>query len=111
CIKHPLIIMRLFFHVVTDIVRSNIAVARLIWLGKEKANATPGFLQIPLTIRDPHGLAGLACIITFTPGTVWTNYSEADQILTLHVLDLKDEDAWRATINNRYERPLKEIFE
>lgn len=109
--KRPLTIVKLFFHVVTDIIRSNIAVARLIWLGKDRANITPGFLCIPLTMRDPHGLAGLACIVTFTPGTVWTDYSEKDGTLTLHVLDLKDEQAWRNTIQERYERPLREIFE
>lgn len=109
--KHPLTIVRLFIHVVTDIIRSNLAVTRLIWLGKDKANITPGFLCIPLTMRDPHGLAGLACIITFTPGTVWSDYSETDNTLTLHVLDLKDEEAWRTMIQERYERPLKEIFE
>src|SRR3546814_943664 len=89
---------------------SNIAVARIIWLGKH-ADATPGFLKIPLRIRDPHGLAALACIVTYTPGTVWSDYSEAEQLLTLHVLDLKDEAEWFHTIQQRYERPLMEIFE
>ncbi|WP_211242685.1 Na+/H+ antiporter subunit E, partial [Halopseudomonas bauzanensis] len=29
------------------------------------------FIRIPLDLRDPHGLAVLACIINSTPGTVW----------------------------------------
>ncbi|HLR13383.1 MAG TPA: Na+/H+ antiporter subunit E, partial [Burkholderiaceae bacterium] len=37
--------------------------------------------------------------------------SEEDNVLTLHVLDLKDEDAWRRTVQQRYEKPLMEIFE
>jgi multicomponent K+:H+ antiporter subunit E len=108
--KHPLTILRLIWHVAVDITNSNIAVARLIWLGR-RANATPGFLKIPLRIRDPHGLAALACIVTYTPGTVWSDYSETDDILTLHVLDLKDEAYWLRTIQQRYESPLMEIFE
>ncbi|UYO95068.1 Na+/H+ antiporter subunit E [Pollutimonas sp. M17] len=108
--KHPLTILRLIGHVAIDITRSNIAVARLIWLGR-RAGATPGFLKIPLRIRDPHGLAALACIVTYTPGTVWSDYSEADDLLTLHVLDLKDEAEWFHTIQQRYECPLMEIFE
>ncbi len=108
--KHPLTILRLIGHVAVDITKSNIAVARLIWLGR-RADATPGFLKIPLRIRDPHGLAALACIVTYTPGTVWSDYSEADDLLTLHVLDLKDEAQWFRTIQQRYERPLMEIFE
>lgn len=108
--KRPLTAIKLLWHVATDIAYSNIAVARIIWLGR-KSNATPGFVKIPLLIRDPHGLAALACIITYTPGTVWADYSENDSQLVLHVLDLKDESQWLRTIQQRYERPLMEIFE
>lgn len=108
--KKPLIAARLVAHVAKDIVRSNIAVALIIWKGS-KVDDTSGFLKIPLRMRDPHGLAALACIVTYTPGTVWSDYSEEDGLLTLHVLDLKDEEAWRHTIQHRYERPLMEIFE
>ena len=90
--KHPLTILLLIWHVAVDITKSNIAVARLIWLGR-RAGATPGFLKIPLRIRDLHGsVAG--CIVTYTPGTVWSDYSEATTFSTLHVLDLKDGAKW-----------------
>lgn len=108
--KKPLVALILIWHVAVDILRSNIAVARIVWLGR-KAKATQGFLKIPLRIRDPHGLAALACIVTYTPGTVWSDYSENDDLLVLHVLDLKDEQQWLHTIQERYERPLMEIFE
>lgn len=108
--KKPLVAIKLIWHVAVDIFHSNIAVARIIWLGS-KANATPGFVKIPLRIRDPHGLAALACIVTYTPGTVWSDFSEDDGLLVLHVLDLKDESQWLHTIQYRYERPLMEIFE
>src|SRR3546814_5593090 len=45
CPKHPLTILLLIWHVAVDITKSNIAVARIIWLGKH-ADATPGFLKI-----------------------------------------------------------------
>ena len=96
-------------HVAWDITKSNIAVARLVWQGR-KSTATPGFIKIPLRLRDPHGLAVLACIVTYTPGTVWAEYAETDGILTLHVLDLQDEQEWLDIIQLRYERPLLEIF-
>lgn len=107
--RHPLIALKLIGQVAWDIAKSNIAVARIIWQGK-RSDATPGFIQIPLRLRDPHGLAALACIVTYTPGTVWSEYSDQDGILTLHVLDLKDEQAWLDIIQLRYERPLLEIF-
>lgn len=108
--KHPLTALRLIVHVAIDITKSNIAVGTLVWKGR-RADATPGFLKIPLRMTDPHALAALACIITYTPGTVWADYSQDDNILTLHVLDLKDDEAWRHTVQHRYERPLMEIFE
>jgi len=108
--RHPLLALRLIGHVAWDIARSNIAVARIILLGR-RAGATPGFIQIPLKIKDPHGLAALACIVTYTPGTVWSGYSDENGILTLHVLDLQDEQEWLDIIQLRYERPLMEIFQ
>lgn len=109
--RQPLAMAKLFCNVVVDILLSNIAVGRLIWLGGRRAGMTPGFVKIPIELRDPHGLAALACIVTYTPGTVWSGFSEQDGMLTLHVLNLKDESQWVRTIKQRYERPLKEIFE
>lgn len=108
--KKPLVAIKLIWHVAVDIFHSNIAVARIIWQGR-RVQHTPGFVKIPLRIRDPHGLAALACIVTYTPGTVWSDFSEEDGQLVLHVLDLKDESQWLHTIQHRYERPLMEIFE
>lgn len=107
--KRIMTLIRLLVHVAIDITQSNIAVARLIWLGS--SSHTSGFIRIPIELRDPHGLAALACIITYTPGTVWSGFSEKNGTMTLHVLDLKDENHWITLIKQRYEQPLKEIFE
>lgn len=108
--KRPLVALRLIWHVAFDITMSNIAVGTRVWQGS-RSKATPGFLRIPLKIRDPHALAALGCIITYTPGTVWSDYSQEENIMTLHILDLQDEQAWLDTVQLRYERPLLEIFE
>jgi multicomponent K+:H+ antiporter subunit E len=99
----------LFLHVTADIIKSNIAVARLI-LNPRRNDFSPGFIMIPLTMRDPHGLAMLACIVTYTPGTVWVDLTD-DHSLKLHVLDLQNEGDWIKLVQERYERPLMEIFE
>lgn len=103
-------ILRLASLVIADIVRSNIAVARII-LGLAGRERRSGFVDIPLDLRNPYGLATLACIITATPGTLWVNFDEAKATLTIHVLDLVDESEWVRTIKGRYERLLLEIFE
>lgn len=95
--------------VLVDIVRSNVAVARII-LRLDRRQSTSGFLDIPLELRDPAGLAALACIITATPGTAWVRYDSTRRVLTLHILDLIDEAVWIDTIKGRYERRLLEIF-
>lgn len=108
--RRPLAAIVLLSRVLADIVRSNIAVARII-LGPKERRSNAGFMEIPLDLREPHGLAALACIITATPGTVWGGLSEDGSMLTLHVLDLQDETVWINTIKHRYERLLMEIFE
>ncbi|WP_417474595.1 Na+/H+ antiporter subunit E [Luteimonas mephitis] len=100
---------RLLLRVVYDIVRSNFAVARLILRGAGQVHS--GFVAIPLALTDRYGLAVLACIITSTPGTIWVSYDPAANVLLIHVLDLVDEATWIGTIQQRYERPLLEIFQ
>lgn len=109
-VRNAPVAARLFLRVLLDIVRSNLAVARLILLGGGRT-ARSGFVSVPLTLTDHHGLAVLACIITSTPGTVWVSYDPASSVLLIHVLDLVDEESWVATIRQRYERPLLEIFQ
>jgi multicomponent K+:H+ antiporter subunit E len=101
----------LFAEVMADIVRSNIAVARLILIGRRGNPRQAGFVEIDLALRDPSALAILAIIVTSTPGTAWFDYDRASGRLLLHVLDLVDEDEWIDLVKNRYERPLMEIFE
>jgi multicomponent K+:H+ antiporter subunit E len=103
-------IPRLAMTVVSDIIRSNIAVARII-LTRENPHRTSGFIRLPLDMRNRHGLAVLGIIITATPGTLWMQYDSARSVLLIHVLDLVDEDAWIQLIKTRYERLLMEIFE
>jgi len=110
-IRRPRAALALLGRVLADIVRSNIAVARIILGLVRDREVRSGFLDIPLELRDPHGLAVLAAIVTSTPGTVWVDLALDGSTLTLHVLDLQDEAAWIRTIKQRYERALMEIFE
>jgi len=103
-------IPQLFFRVAVDIVLSNIAVARLILLGRRGRGAA-GFVVIPLKLRDRTALAILACIISSTPGTAWIEYHPGSGRLRIHVLDLVDEQHWIDLIQGRYESLLLEIFE
>ena len=110
-LRKPARMLQLFGRVSVDIIRSNYNVARIVLGLTGKREIKSGFVEIPLTLRDPHGLATLAAIVTSTPGTVWANLSDDGAKLTLHVLDLTEEQLWIDTIKQRYESLLREIFE
>jgi multicomponent K+:H+ antiporter subunit E len=97
--------------VMVDIVRSNLGVARVVLGLTGGRQVRSGFVQIPLELRDPHGLAVLAAIVTATPGTSFAGVSADGRTLTLHVLDLQDEAHLVASVKQHYERPLMRIFE
>jgi multicomponent K+:H+ antiporter subunit E len=102
--------VELFCIFLADVVRSNVAVARIV-VGIAGGKRTAGFLSMPLEVRDPRALAVMACIITATPGTSWARYDRAGNVLTIHVLDLVDEAAWIRLFKHRYERRLLAIFQ
>ena len=110
-LRRPLKAFKLLWRVFVDIVRSNVAVARIVLGVHGKRAIHSGFLEIPLDLRDPHGLAALSTIVTSTPGTIWADLSPDGATLTLHVLDLRDGQATIDLIKRRYERLLMEIFE
>ncbi|TWX48827.1 Na+/H+ antiporter subunit E [Colwellia hornerae] len=123
--KQPLIIkpglaFRHLLLVLYDIITANVQVAILI-LGPTK-KLTPGFVKVPLDLTHSLPITILASTVSLTPGTVsaevypWSeNLTEGNkpeqQFLLIHVLDLKDEQALINTIKQRYEAPLKEMFE
>ena len=109
-IRRPGLVLKLIAEVSVDIVRSNLAVTRIVLLG-ERRKTTAAFIKFPLELKDPAGLAVLSCIITAVPGSAWLEYSPAEGTVLIHVLDLIDEAEWIDTIKRRYEALLLEIFQ
>ena len=70
-VRRPRQIVRLFFRVGGDIIRSNYAVAGLILTRGRHGRRKAGFVRIPLDMTSTKGLAVLAIIVTATPGTAW----------------------------------------
>ncbi|MGB3500784.1 MAG: Na+/H+ antiporter subunit E [Mesorhizobium sp.] len=103
-------LFRLLGIVIVDIVRSNVAVAKILLTG-EKRERRSGFVKIHLRLTNPVGLAILSIVITSTPGTAWIDFNSASGELLIHVFDLHDGDDWPGTITGRYEKLLLEAFE
>jgi multicomponent K+:H+ antiporter subunit E len=106
----PLTLLRLLGMTGVEIVRSSFNVSRII-LFAHHADLNSQFIRVPLSMRDPYGLAMLSCLINMTPGTVWVEILPEGHELSLHVFDLHDAGWWIDTIKTRYERPLIDIFE
>ncbi|WNG14221.1 Na+/H+ antiporter subunit E [Cystobacter fuscus] len=109
-LRGPLVMVRLFCRVLLEMLRSNAEVAWVI-LTRRSRDIRSGFVLIPLELRDPNGLAVLAMIVTFTPGTAWAQLSADNRVLLLHVFAIQSEADLVALIKQHYERPLREIFE
>lgn len=105
----PLTLLRFIPLVLWDIVIANLTVARLI-LGSTR-KLRPTFLTIPLELQDPYAIVSLASVITLTPGTVSAELSKDRRTLYVHALDVDDAEEEVRKIKQRYEAPLKEIFE
>jgi multicomponent K+:H+ antiporter subunit E len=108
-IKKPLRAIKYVGMVLIDIVVSNFVVAKQVLQSNKRLK--PGFIALPLDMEEPFPLAVLASTISLTPGTVSADFSDDMNFLYIHVLHLDDEKALIAQLKNRYETPLKEIFE
>jgi multicomponent K+:H+ antiporter subunit E len=107
--------------VLADIVAANAQVALLI-LGPRK-RLKPAFVKVPLDLQHELPITILASTVSMTPGTVSAEiYPSKDSLqpgepmpqrwLLIHVLNLSGTEAELINdIKQRYEAPLKEIFQ
>ena len=110
-LRHVHLAIPLVATLLVDIVLSNLGVARVVLGLTRNRQVRSGFIDIPLELSDPHGLAILAVIVTSTPGTSWAGVAPDGRVLRLHMLDIRNEDEWIRSFKQRYERRLLRIFE
>jgi len=108
-VKRPLKAFAYLIRVIFDIVVSNLDVA--VRVVRSNRRLEPGLIALPLDLHEPFPLAVLASTISLTPGTVSMDFSDDRQWLYIHALHIDDEEALIDRIKQRYEKPLKEIFE
>ncbi|OYW35589.1 MAG: Na+/H+ antiporter subunit E [Hydrogenophilales bacterium 12-61-10] len=108
-IRHPLILLRYLGILVIDIVRGSFHVAHLIL--RNPGHLRPAFVPVPLALKTDLAISLLANTISLTPGTVSARLSADRRTLIVHTLDTGDADALVAEIKQRYEAPLRQIFE
>lgn len=95
--------------VVVDICIANFVVAKQILGPTRKLKAQ--FFYVPLELKHDFTISVLAGTITLTPGTVSAHLAKDKTHLLVHALNVEDTEQMIHEIKNRYEKPLKEIFE
>ena len=108
-IKRPWLLLRYILRVLGDIVVANFQVAWLILNPWRRSR--PHFVEYPLMLEERFTITLLASTISLTPGTVSANVRMDGKTLLIHALDAEDDEALIEQIRERYERPLKEIYE
>lgn len=108
-IRHPLTLLRFVLRVLLDIVVASFQVAALI-LGPQ-GRLRSRFIALPLDLRSDLAISLLANTISLTPGTVSAQLSADRCILWVHALHVTDPQEAIAQIKQRYEAPLREVFE
>ena len=102
-------VARLTAIVLWDIVVSNVVVARIVL--DPSSRPRPAWVRVPLRTRHPTATTLLAAIITTTPGTVSCVVDDERWEILVHALDTDDPQALVEQIQQRYETPLRRIFE
>lgn len=95
--------------VLWDIVMSNLSVARIVL--NPASDPQPAWVEVPLEAAHPTAVTLLATIITMTPGTLSCIVDEGRGAILVHALDCDDGAEMAAQIKQRYERPLRRIFD
>lgn len=108
-IRRPFVLLRYLGVLLVDIVHGSFHVAGLILRGP--ARLRPVFVEVPLALETDLAISLLANTISLTPGTVSALLSADRRTLTVHALDADDAAALVARIKQRYEAPLRQIFE
>lgn len=108
-LKRGAMLARFAATVVWDILVASVAVARLTL--DPSSRPAPGFVRVPVSLADDFALTALAGTVSLTPGTVSAHINPDRTDLIVHVLDLDEESALIQHIKQRYEAPIKEIFQ
>lgn len=108
-IRHTGVLLHFLGVFAIDIVRGSFQVAWLILKGP--ARLRPAFVEVPLDVRTDLAISLLANTISLTPGTVSAWLSLDRRTLVVHTIDTGDAAALVAEIKQRYEVPLKQVFE
>ncbi|SFR60532.1 multisubunit potassium/proton antiporter, PhaE subunit (TC 2.A.63.1.1) [Pseudidiomarina maritima] len=107
-IHKPLKAIEYFFLLLVDILISNLNIAAIILMPSRRIK--PALIEYPLDIVGEVPITVLASTISLTPGTITAEIRRDGRALMIHALNVEDHEKLIASIKQRYEMRLKEIF-
>lgn len=108
-LRKPWLGLKFLGVVMVDILIANAIVARLVLSNSERLQ--PAFMLMPLDVKEDFTITLLASTISLTPGTVSADLTADRRHLLIHSLHVDDVEQTIAQMKQRYEAPLKEMFE
>ena len=92
-----------------ELTKANLQVVRAVLSPQIKIR--PGFIRIPIELKNEHAQLLLANLITMTPGTVTIDLSNDRQFLFIHSFDVSSPDSVREEIQHTLEAKIKRLFQ
>ncbi|ACE85509.1 Na+/H+ antiporter subunit E [Cellvibrio japonicus] len=108
-IRKPFLLVKYVLLVLWDVVIANLVLVVRILGPVNKLQ--PVFMKVPLDIHHQFTITIFASTISLTPGTVSADLSLDGKYLLVHSLHETDPEAAIVALKQRYEAPLKEVFE
>jgi multicomponent K+:H+ antiporter subunit E len=108
CVKNPLVLVKFVGLVLYDIIMANITVAKQVL--SPNNTLKPNFFKLPIKLEHPLAISVLSSTISLTPGTVSCDLSKDKSYLLIHGLSVENVEQEIETIQQRYKKPLLEVF-
>jgi multicomponent Na+:H+ antiporter subunit E len=100
-------IIKLLFIFLSELVKSNIAVLKVILV--PKLTIRPGIFALETELEKDWEITILSNLITLTPGTLVLEVSEDNKTLYIHAMDIDDVEQAKLDIKNTFEKAIKEV--
>jgi multicomponent Na+:H+ antiporter subunit E len=103
----PLVIARLTFVFLYELIVANVQVAWLIV--RPRMRLTPAMFRLPIELKSDVLITALANMISLTPGTLTVDVAEDRQTLLIHCLNTNDVEKVKRYIKEKFEKRLLEL--
>ncbi|MDQ0205496.1 Na+/H+ antiporter subunit E [Alkalicoccobacillus murimartini] len=100
-------VIKLLLLFIKELIQANIDVLKVVLSPKIHVNS--GIIAVPTKLESPGEITLLAVLITLTPGTLSMDFSEDNQIIYVHALDISNREEMIKGFHDTFERAIMEV--